>query len=113
MGLSGESTPAANLPASLRIASATSRFTSPQPGRAPLHVAAVLPADLEERAGDLPERADPHGVHQHLEHVPVLDHRLAQPAELERRLRGVPRVELVQALELRPLLLLGRPRELD
>ncbi|MGH8703305.1 MAG: hypothetical protein ACREVR_19305 [Burkholderiales bacterium] len=26
--------------------------------------------------GDLPERADPHRIHQHLEDVPVLDHGL-------------------------------------
>ena len=34
-----------------------------------LHAAPVLAADLEQRAGDLPQRAHAHRVHQHLEHV--------------------------------------------
>src|SRR2546426_7130380 len=44
-----------------------------------LHVAAVLAADFEQGGGDLPERADPHRVHQHREDVLVANHCLAQP----------------------------------
>ena len=45
------------------------------------HIAPVLAADLKQRIGDLPQRADPHRVHQHLEHVVVLNHRLLQAFE--------------------------------
>src|SRR5687768_12402233 len=55
----------------------TSAFLFPAP-TSPLHVASILPAHLEQRMGDLPERADAHRVHQDLEHVGVGDHRLAQ-----------------------------------
>src|SRR6186713_59885 len=34
-----------------------------------LHVASILPSHLEEGVGDLAERADARGVHQHLEDV--------------------------------------------
>ena len=34
-----------------------------------LHAAPVLAADLEQRVGDLPERADAHRVYQHRKHV--------------------------------------------
>src|SRR5256885_14419219 len=56
------------------------------PKRSPeLHVAAVLAADFEKGVGDLPERADPHRVHQHREEVLAADDCPAQLLEHGRR----------------------------
>ena len=41
-----------------------------------LHVASVLPTHLKQRIRDLTQRADAHRVHQHFEHIQVLDHGL-------------------------------------
>ena len=43
-----------------------------------LHAAPVLPAHLEQRAGDLAQAAAAHRVHQHVKHVVVGDYRLLQ-----------------------------------
>ena len=51
-----------------------------------LHVAPVLAADLVQRVGDLAERADAHGVDQHVEDVAAGDHGLLQALERRRRL---------------------------
>jgi serine/threonine-protein kinase HipA len=51
------------------------------------HVAPVLAADLEQGVGDLAQRADPHRVHQHLEHVAVVHHGLLQALQHGRRRR--------------------------
>ena len=55
-----------------------SRIESRDMWRSPSHAAAVLPADFKKGAGDLPERAHAHGIHQHFKHVPIVDHRLLQ-----------------------------------
>ena len=57
--------------------------SNPDPGGRS-HVPAVLSTRLEQRAGDLAQAAAAHRVHQHLEHVAVLDHRLLQPRQLDR-----------------------------
>lgn len=44
-----------------------------------LHIPPILPAHLEQRIRDPPERADAHGVHQHFEHVLVFDHSALKP----------------------------------
>src|SRR5438067_3424328 len=77
------------------------------------HVAAVLPAHFEQRVGDLPERADAHGVHQHCEHVAIVDHGLLQALQHRRRPVRMPPVEVGQARKLRLLLFLGGTSELD
>ena len=41
-----------------------------------------MPAHLKEGVGDLAKAAHAHGVHQHLEHMAVLDDRLLQALEL-------------------------------
>ena len=43
----------------------------------PSHVPPVLSADLEQGAGDLPERAAAHRFHQDREDVLLADHRIA------------------------------------
>ena len=53
--------------------------------------------------GDLAERAAAHGVHQHLEDVAVVDHRLLQALQHGRRLVGMTGVEIGQTCELRLL----------
>src|SRR6185295_17833769 len=53
--------------------------TSGRPSLARLHATPVLPAHVEERARDLPERADPDRFHQRVEYVAVIDHRLLEP----------------------------------
>ena len=79
-----------------------------------LHAAPVLPADLEQRVGDLAERADAHRVHQHLEHVAVVDHRLLQALQHRPALRRRGAAwKSAQALQLRLLLLVGRARQLE
>ena len=60
-----------------------------------------------------PSEQHPHRVHQHLEHVLVVDHRLLQALQHRRRFGGVALVELGQALELRLLFLFGRARQLE
>src|SRR5262245_23051760 len=78
-----------------------------------LHASSVLSPDLEQRMRDLPERADPHRVHQHLEHVLILDHGLLKPLQHRPTLVFAPRVEVPQPLELRLLLVLGRADQLE
>src|SRR5690606_33493572 len=78
-----------------------------------LEVAAVLPAHLEEGVGDLAERADANGVHEHGEDVLVAHHGLTQPLEHGAARVAVSRLELAQPLELGALLLLGRADELE
>src|SRR5574343_179321 len=75
------------------------------------HVPPILAADFEQGAGDLAQRAHAHGVHQDLEHVPVVDHRLLESFEHGRRFLRVAHVELLQALQLALLLVLGRARQ--
>jgi len=53
------------------------------------HAPPILTADLEQRAGDLPERADAHAVHELGEDVAVLDHDPLELRERGRRLGGV------------------------
>src|SRR5690606_15680081 len=60
------------------------------------HAAPVLAADFEQRIGYLPERAYPHRVHQHFEHVAVVDHRLLQLLQHGRRLLRMPSLEFRQ-----------------
>ena len=43
-----------------------------------LHIAPVLPTHFKQRVGDLAQRAHAHRVHQHREHVAVVDHGLQQ-----------------------------------
>ena len=63
-----------------------------------LHVAPVLPADLVERARDLPERADPHRLHQLGEHVAAATRRLPAAARSAAGAsRGVARLEVAHA----------------
>src|SRR5947209_9293363 len=78
-----------------------------------LHAAPVLAAHPEERLRDLTERADAHRVHQHGEDVAVVDDRLLKALQQARRVGCVARMEVVEALELRFLLVLGRARELE
>src|SRR3979490_1969131 len=59
----------------------------------PLHAAPVLPAHLEERFRNLPERAQAHGLHQLGEDVAVLDHGALEPLERFRRLLGIARMK--------------------
>jgi hypothetical protein len=77
------------------------------------HAAPVLPAHLEQRVGDLPQRAAAHRVHQHREDVAVGDHGLLQALQHRRRLGAWRCVEVGQALQLALLLVLGRTRQLD
>ena len=49
-----------------------------------VHAAAVLASHFEQGVGDLPQRADAHGIHQHVEHVLVVDDGLLQALELRR-----------------------------
>ncbi len=72
--------------------------------RSPLHAPPILPAHLEQRVGDLTERADAHGVDELGEHVAVRDDHLLQPRERRRRLRRVPRMEVGEPRELGLLL---------
>lgn len=53
---------------------------------------------LEQRSGDLPQRAVTHYVHQHLEHVPAADQRLLQTRTHRPGLVLVPGLEVAQAL---------------
>src|SRR5580693_8485710 len=80
---------------------------------APLHVAAVLAADLEEGLGDLLQAADPGGVHQGGERVAAGADRLLQRGQRRVGVLGVLLLEFADALELRLLLLLGRAGELE
>src|SRR5688500_9107526 len=77
------------------------------PAQLELHAAAVLAADLEQRVRDLPERADAHRVHQHLENVLIAYDCLAQALKHGAAFLVVLLVELAQARELRALLFLG------
>ena len=53
-----------------------------QPARATCsHAAPILPAHLKKGVGDLAQAAAAHGLHQQLEHVLVVDHRLLQALE--------------------------------
>jgi hypothetical protein len=61
----------------------------------------------------LPERAAAHRIHQHFEHVLIVDHRLLQAEEHGAGLVLVPRLELAQALQLALLFLFGRADQLD
>lgn len=65
---------------------------------ATLHTPPILPPHLKQRIGNLPERATPHRVHQHFEHVLIVDHRLLQAEEHGAGLVLVPRLEAAQAL---------------
>ena len=71
------------------------------------HIAPILPADLKKRIGDLPERADPHRIHQHFEHIQVVHHRLLQPFEHGRGGLGVLGVEQRQPVKLALLFCFG------
>src|SRR5258706_3766436 len=93
----------------VRVAIAESRC----PMAAASHAAAVLPAHFEQRMGDLPQRADTYRIHQHLEHVAVVDDRLLQPLQRRRGFARMQPMELGEALQLRLLLLLGGARQLD
>ena len=77
------------------------------------HAAPVLPADFKQCAGDLPKRTNTHRVHQHLEHVVLVDRRLLQSLEHGRRLDRVLLPEGVQPRELRLLFIVGRAGHLD
>src|SRR4051812_6370167 len=76
-------------------------------------IAPVLAADLEERLADLTERAAADRVHEGLEDVAPVGGGLLQRGERCRGLRAVLLVEGVQPVELRLLLGLGRPGQLD
>src|SRR5215831_6819830 len=81
--------------------------------RGALHAPPILPAHLEQRLGDLTERAYANGLHQLREYVAVLDHDTLESLERLRSGSSVPRVKLREPLELRLLLFLGRARELE
>ena len=70
-------------------------FRNAHAGDAPsLHAPPVLPPHLEQRMRDLPQRADLHRVHQHLEDVLVVDHRLLEALQHRPALGLVPLVEV-------------------
>lgn len=71
-----------------------------------LHAARILPAYVEKRVRDPPERAAAHHVHQHVEHVGALEHRAFEPLEHRPALDDMARVEVLQPLQLSALLLL-------
>src|SRR6267143_2755754 len=84
------------------------------PKRSPeLRVAAVLAADFEQGVGDLPERADPHRVHQHGEDVLIANHCLSQPFNQVRRLLRMSRLKIAQAFQLRLFFFVGGTDQLD
>ena len=62
------------------------------------HIAPILPADLEQGVGDLTQRAVAHGVHQHLKHIVIGQHRLLQALELRRCFLGMTHMKVVQPL---------------
>src|SRR5580692_12941005 len=80
---------------------------------APLHVAAVLAADLEECLGDLLQAAHPGGVHEHGEHVLTAARGLLERGERGVRLLAVPLLEAADPVQLRLLLFLGAAGERD
>jgi hypothetical protein len=45
------------------------------------HISPILATNLKESVGDLPERAHPYRVHQHLKHVGVVDDGFLQTFE--------------------------------
>src|SRR3974390_1155848 len=78
-----------------------------------LHVAPGRPSGLEQRPGDLSERAGANGVHEHGEHVLIADHRLPEALEHRPGFLLVGPVKFGEAPELRLLLLLGRADEVE
>jgi hypothetical protein len=73
-----------------------------------LHISSILPTHLEQRVRNLPERADAHGIHQHFEHIVVIDHRALKSLQHLRRLLGMALLEILQPLQLALLFLIGR-----
>jgi hypothetical protein len=63
-----------------------------------LDISSILPANLEQRIRNLPERTHAHRVHQHFEHVGVLDHRALKPLQYLRCLLLVALLKFLQPL---------------
>ena len=63
--------------------------------KADLHIPSILPTHLEQRVRDLPKRADAHRVHQHFEHVFVIDHRALKSLQHLRRLLGMALLKIL------------------
>src|SRR5882724_10209652 len=80
---------------------------------APSDVAAVLPADVEERLGDLLQGAHASRLHQDGEHVAARTGRILQRRERLVRLLAVPLLEVADPGQLGLLLLLGTPGQLS
>jgi len=72
-----------------------------------------MAADFVERRTDLAKRAVFDGIDQHGKNIAVFDHRLFQLGQHDRRLSGVPRLKIAQALALRLLFLVAGTGQLD
>src|SRR3954469_8917016 len=77
------------------------------------HVAAILAADRVERGRDLAQACDLDGLEQLLEHVPTSARDLLQPGERGGPLPRVTLRESMHRIDLRALLIVARPHQLD